>query len=263
MMHSVYLQGELGEKFGHKFVVEAETYQDVVRCINANRPEFKQYLVDCHHNDIGFIFDTAGKEVEEETELLEQLKEGDITIAVAPMGSKSGFAKILVAIAILFVIFNPALAGSVFNVTTATGGATSLFAAAGAGTLGTFATMAVYAGGMIGMSLLNAGLQQMLAPDPSVDRQEATTNYLFDGNAGASREGDPAPILYGELRIPGRPITVNVVPGRYKMSSTNISFNGDLDAIDTTTEPDNSSNTTDTAPPGAALGAPTELKDIL
>lgn len=260
MMHSVYLQGELGEKFGHKFVVEAETYQDVVRCINANRPEFKQYLVDCHHNDIGFIFDTAGKEVEEETELLEQLKEGDITIAVAPMGSKSGFAKILVAIAILFVIFNPALAGTYFGVTTATGGATSLFAAATAGTLGTFGTMAVFSASMIGMSLLSAGLQQLLAPDPSVDRQEATTNYLFDGNAGASREGDPAPILYGELRIPGRPITVNVVPGRYKMSSTNISFNGDLDAIDTTTEPDNSSNTTDTAPAGAPPGALTEAE---
>ena len=69
MMHNVYLQGELGEKFGHKFVVDATSYQDVIRCINANRPEFKQYLVDCHHNDIGFIFDTAGKEVEEEIEL--------------------------------------------------------------------------------------------------------------------------------------------------------------------------------------------------
>lgn len=253
MMHNVYLQGELGEKFGHKFVVEAETYQDVVRCINANRPEFKQYLVDCHHGDIGFIFDTAGKGIEEDTELLEKLKEGDITIAVAPMGSKSGFAKILIAIAILFVLFNPAVGAALGTTATASGASVSLFTAAGvAGTAGlsTLASIAVYAGASIGMSLLSAGLQQMLAPDPSVDNQSASSNYLFDGSAGASREGDPAPILYGELRVPGRPIAVNVVPGRYRMSSTNITFNGDLDAIDTNPETDDTTTTTDTISPG-------------
>lgn len=259
MMHNVYLQGELGEKFGHKFVVEAETYQDVVRCINANRPEFKQYLVDCHHSDIGFIFDTAGKGVEEETELLEKLKEGDITIAVAPMGSKSGFAKILVAIAILFVLFNPAVALKL-GITQVGAGGTSLFAAATAGSLGTFATIGVFAATSYGLGLLNAGLQQILAPDPSVDIQSASSNYLFDGSAGASREGDPAPILYGELRIPGRPIVVNVIPGRYKMSSTNITFNGDLDPIDTNTEEDNSSTTTTTTPATVPAGVPDSVK---
>lgn len=265
MMHNVYLQGELGEKFGHKFVVEAETYQDVVRCINANRPEFKQYLVDCHHSDIGFIFDTAGKGVEEETELLEKLKEGDITIAVAPMGSKSGFAKILVAIAILFVLFNPAVGAYLGTTATASGASVSLFSAAGiaagsAGALSSLASFAIYAGASIGMSLLSMGLQQMLAPDPSVDIQSASSNYLFDGSAGASREGDPAPILYGELRIPGRPIVVNVIPGRYKMSSTNITFNGDLDPIDTNTEEDNSSTTTTTTPATVPAGVPDRVK---
>ena len=152
------------------------------------------------------------------------------------------------AIAILFVLFNPMIAGPLAASGAAT--STSLFAAAMAGSLGTFATIGVMAGVSIGMSLLSAGLQQMLAPDPSVDNQSASSNYLFDGSAGASREGDPAPILYGELRIPGRPIAVNVVPGRYRMSSTNITFNGDLDAIDTNPETDDTTTPTDTSSPG-------------
>lgn len=261
MMHNVYLQGELGEKFGHKFVVDATSYRDVIRCINANRPEFKQYLVDCHHNDIGFIFDTAGKEVEEETELFDELNEGDITIAIAPMGSKSGFAKILAAIAILFVLFYPPAAAAL-GVAQVGASGTSLFAAAMAGSLGTFATIGVMAATSIGMSLLSMGLQQLMAPDPSIDRQDASSNYLFDGGAGASREGDPIPILYGELRIPGRPIAVNVIPGIYTMSSTNITFNGDLDAIELNTEEDNSS-TTSTAMPPAALNDLEEYKRLI
>ena len=252
MMHNVYLQGELGEKFGHKFVVDATSYQDVIRCINANRPEFKQYLVDCHHNDIGFIFDTAGKEVEEETELFDKLKEGDITIAIAPMGSKSGFAKILAAIAILVVIFYPPAAAALakMGAVTVSGGvgSQSLFTAMMAGNLSGLASFGVLAATNVGMGLLSMGMQQLMAPDPSIDRQDASSNYLFDGAAGASREGDPSPILYGELRIPGRPIVINVIPGRFRMASTNITYNGDLDAIDLNTEEDNSSNTTTSSP---------------
>ena len=42
-----------------------------------------------------------------------------------------------------------------------------------------------------------------MAPDPAVD-QDAPTNYLFSGGANNAVEGDPIPILYGELRVPGR-----------------------------------------------------------
>ena len=51
-----------------------------------------------------------------------------------------------------------------------------------------------------------------MAPDPAVD-QDAPTNYLFSGGANNAVEGDPIPIMYGELRVPGRPISVDIAQG--------------------------------------------------
>ena len=51
-----------------------------------------------------------------------------------------------------------------------------------------------------------------MAPDPAVD-QDNPSNYLFSGGANNSVEGDPIPIMYGELRVPGRPISVDIAQG--------------------------------------------------
>jgi hypothetical protein len=49
----------------------------------------------------------------------------------------------------------------------------------------------------------------MMAPDPSVDSQQ-DESYLFQGSNQNIIEGDPVPILYGKLRIPGRPISFEI-----------------------------------------------------
>jgi hypothetical protein len=61
-------------------------------------------------------------------------------------------------------------------------------------------------------SLAMAGIQQIMAPDPAVD-QDNPTNYIFSGGANNAVEGDPIPIMYGELRVPGRPISVDIAQG--------------------------------------------------
>ena len=66
------------------------------------------YLVDCHNKDIGFVVDVADNSFDDERELLMPMHEGDITITPMPAGSKSAFAKILMAIALVVVILNPA-----------------------------------------------------------------------------------------------------------------------------------------------------------
>jgi predicted phage tail protein len=203
MQHSVYLQGELGERFGNKFIVNTCNYAEVFKCINANRPDFLPYVRNCHEQDINFIVETEDGTIDH-TDALTPLAKGDITISLVPAGSKSGFGKILAAIAIIaFLVFNPlALAG---------GG--NLITAAMAGTLGSAAgTFAVLAGVQLATSLAIAGIQQIMAPDPAVD-QDAPTNYLFSGGANNAVEGDPIPILYGELRVPGRPISVDILQG--------------------------------------------------
>ena len=61
----------------------------------------------------------------------------------------------------------------------------------------------------VGVNLAMAGVQQMMAPDPSVDNDQ-DESYLFQGTGQTLIEGDPVPILYGKLRVPGRPISLHV-----------------------------------------------------
>jgi predicted phage tail protein len=202
MQRNVYLQGELGDMFGRKFVVATNDYADIFKCINVNRPEFLPYLKKCHEEGIGFIVDTEEGSIDNE-DLIRPIAKGDVTIAIAPAGSKKGLTKILVAIAIIaFLVFNPL---------SIAGGGNLL--AAGAFEAGTIGAYAVQASVAIATSLALQGIQQLMAPDPSVDKNDGTSNYLFSGGASNAKEGDPIPILYGELRVPGRPISIEVVQG--------------------------------------------------
>jgi predicted phage tail protein len=198
MQHSVYLQGELGEKFGNKFIVNTNNYGEIFKCINANRPDFIPYVRKCHEEDIAFIVETEDGAIDQD-DLLTPITKGDVTISLAPAGSKSGIAKILAAI-VLIVVLGPMLVG-----------AEGALAAIASGTA-TFGQYAAVVGFQMGVSLAIAGIQQLMAPDPAVDK-DAPTNYLFSGGANNAVEGDPIPILYGELRVPGRPISVDILQG--------------------------------------------------
>ena len=79
MLRNVYLEGEMGEKFGTNFQVHAETVQDVLKCVEANHPSFRKYLMDCHEEDIGFIIDVADNNLEYAEECLMEVGEGDVT----------------------------------------------------------------------------------------------------------------------------------------------------------------------------------------
>ena len=45
----------------------------------------------------------------------------------------------------------------------------------------------------------------MMAQDPSVDADQEES-YLFNGQEQNIIEGDPVPVLYGKLEVPGQPI---------------------------------------------------------
>jgi|TARA_B110000285_G_scaffold144053_1_gene160920 predicted phage tail protein len=225
MRRNVYLQGELGEKFGKKFTVSADSYAEVFRCINVNRPEFMPFMRKCHEDEIGFIVDTHTEgALEEEHQLLMPIKGGDITISIAPAGSKSGIGKILAAIAIVLVII---YAPQIFLTTTTGTGATATTVAATSASaatgLSTYGAMAA----SFAANLALTGLQQIMAPDPAVD-QDSPTNYIFSGGTSAVVEGDPIPVLYGELRVPGRPISIDILQGYFGNNNTRHGYGGGL-----------------------------------
>jgi predicted phage tail protein len=190
MNRKVYLVGEIEKKFGAEFSVNATSYSDIIKCIDCNRPGFKQYLLQCHEDNIGFTIKTAGEDIDEEN-LLTPLKEGDVTIAAIPSGSKSDTMKIISAIALISIsIAIGNLPGAGQQLTT----------------LGSFLAKATMA---VGVNLGMQGIQGMLAPDPATEAEEEE-GYLYTGDTNLIIEGDPVPLLYGELRVAGQPISIAV-----------------------------------------------------
>jgi predicted phage tail protein len=197
MTRTIYLEGELGTRFIDSFEASVTTPQEALKLVEANFPEFRKYLIEADRNNVGFIVDIAGQDLDLE-DLILPVREGDITITPAPIGSKSGLGKILAAVAIVAVI---AVTGG-FGAA-AGGWATTTGTLAGMTTSGLLAAS-------VAVNLALTGIQQLMAPDPSVDEQSPQA-YLFNGSEKNIIEGDPVPVLYGELRVPGRPISFSVV----------------------------------------------------
>ncbi len=188
MRRKIYLEGELGAKFGKEYTMNVSSFSEVLRCLESNFSDFRKYLISCAENNVGFVCQVAGNPLNSEAELLLEYGEGDMVISPVPAGSKSAAGKILAAIAIAaLIIYAP---GTLFIE---------------AGKLTTLGAMT--AGVAVNLAL--AGIQQMMAPDPSVDNDQ-DESYLFQGTGQTIVEGDPVPVLYGKLRVPGRPISLQV-----------------------------------------------------
>jgi predicted phage tail protein len=231
MMRNIYLEGELGDRYGRELTANVDSVRDAFRLIEANYPDFKTYLVGCHEKDIGFTVEVAGKAIEKEEDLIFPIQSGDIVISPIPAGSKSGGAKILAAIAIIILT---AGAGAVW----AAGGIQALGGGLGALQAGFAAAMTTKLGLLavsLSLSLAMTGIQQLMAPDPATDSDEPSS-YMFNGSEQNVIEGDPVPILYGELRVPGRPIAFSVVNNSFTFS-TGINYGNTNDGGDSATAP--------------------------
>lgn len=212
----LYLEGELAEKFGSEFTVSANSFEDALRCLDCNIPEFRAYLIEAVDNGINFTAHINGEPVLDDKELLLNYNEGDMVLTALPAGSKSGGAKILAAIAIT------ALTAGAGALVMATSSSFAASAAAAQGVSGLAFASSTLAGKValgFAVNLALQGFQQIMSPDPSVD-DESAESYVYQGTGQTSIEGDPVPVLYGQLRIPGRPISVNIRNTRQTFTNT-------------------------------------------
>tara|TARA_B100000214_G_scaffold373603_1_gene354277 strand:+ start:874 stop:1590 length:717 start_codon:yes stop_codon:yes gene_type:complete len=200
MERKLYLEGELADKYGHSMTVHAESVRDALRILEVNNPDFKQYLIDSTERGIDFGVEIAGEEIEYDDELLLPLTKGDITITAIPAGSGGGFKKVVLGLMLLAVVLFVPVAGA------------SLVSAMQSFVLGgTLTAHAVigFALTFTGLSLAMVGLQEMMIPDPATDNDQESS-YLFNGAEQNLIEGDPVPVLYGRLQIPGQPVNFEV-----------------------------------------------------
>ena len=204
MLRNVYFEGEMGAKFTPHMQIDCETTSEVFSCLKANFDNFIPYLLEKHEEDVGFHIEVAGTELEYPEECLMEIGKGDIIITPVPAGSGKGIGKILVAIAIVIITIK---------------------------TYGTFTLAMGATGGKIAIglaaSLALTGVMEMMAPDPSVDGEiEAQQSYLYNGNSQNIANGDPVPVVYGRLRVPGQPIAFDMIGSSTSLGGDIITASG-------------------------------------
>lgn len=213
-MNTVHLVGDIGDKFGHVWSMNVANYSELIRLIDCQTEGFKQYLLGAEENGIGFVFQRAGEYINDESELLLSLNDEDIILTAVPLGSKGGFmasgvGKIIMGVIMVVVGYYMGPEGL------------KLISSAAAGQMMAF-------GGM----LILQGVTQLLAPTSETEKKEE--GWLMSGSANTVAQGQPVPLCYGELLVPGTPITISYSNRPFNLGylqfgpAHNGSFNGSM-----------------------------------
>ena len=159
----------------HRIYSESGSCAEAIRYLKANFKGFEAYLMNAQDRGIGFtIF--YGKQNLGEDDLK---KRSDTCIRIAPIviGSKSGGIFNIILGAVLIIV------GAVVDWWTGGTGGNSFIEA--------------------GIGILAGGIVQMLTPTPKgLNMNEAsanTPNYAFSGPVNTQAQGNPVPLLYGEM----------------------------------------------------------------
>lgn len=250
MRRNIHLMGDLGARFGSVHSMQVNTIQEALKCLDCNfGNDFRQYLIECETNNIGFTFEDGEYLVGEE-DLLFPIAKSDLFITPVVSGSKSAGAKIFTAIAIAAVLMSTAGSASTLGQFFWNAGVNG-----GAATLTTAGQITA----LVGVNLAMAGISQLMLPDPGTDGDQSTS-YLFNGAEQNVISGDPVPVLYGRLRVPGQPISLEVVSRTTNPIGSDISVGEYTDGNATGSSTDYFGNTTEvsfktTTPKGKGSGA--------
>jgi predicted phage tail protein len=173
---TIKLYGEAGRLFGRVHYMAVKSAAEAVRALCSQFPGLERYLTESTDKGYGFAVFYGKRNLEVEN-LQEPCGNDDIRIAPILLGSKSGgwFSVIVgvVLVAVGFVLtFTPFAAAAPF-----------------------FYKM--------GAAMIIGGVVQMLAPAPkgmsAKDRPENQPSYAFNGPINTQAQGNPVPVLYGEV----------------------------------------------------------------
>jgi len=221
-MTQVKLLGELGKKFGSEWTSNSKSMRDIFKLIDCQVDGFKEYLQDCHEKNIGFTIQNGDDFIDYDDLALCPIKD-TVIISAVPAGSGKGLGKILAALAIVaLMIFAPTV---VF-----TEGVGSFSAAMTEGFFASLNNTGLFLTS-IGANLAIAGLTEMMAPDAG--DMTSDPSFLFNGADNTIEQGQPVPLLYGEMRIGGLPISQQFSVGRIKNTQGYQYLSGDTDYVAT------------------------------
>ena len=171
MIRDIILYGEARKLFGKKYRLDVESPAEAIKALSMMVDGFREWLL--KNKDEKFVVTVNGKSIEES--MLTARGEGDITIRVASIRARKGGAfGIIAGLALIaFTWWSPSL--------------------------WVFANQsALYA---VGAGLVLSGAAMMLSPQlkPSDDKDDGKLKSHTFGIQQNSGQGDPVPVVYGEI----------------------------------------------------------------
>ena len=179
---TVRLSGKLGTMFGRVHRIAVSSAQEAALALSATVPGFERELLTSADKGVRYaVF--YGKRNISEDEIESNCEKQEIRIAPVMQGSKRGglFQTILGAALIGLAAWQPQFLGLAKGWWSAS-------------TLGG-----------IGISLALGGVMQMLSPQQrglsTRDNPENGASYNFNGPVNTTAQGNPVPVLYGEMIV--------------------------------------------------------------
>lgn len=201
-MVTVRLLGEAGRRYGRVFRLAVRSASEAVRALCLQIPDLRQYLLNSAEAGIAWRVVTEDPLGLAEDELDWPCSKR-VVLAPQPTGRGGGVGKIIAGVALVaFAILVPGLGATAATIFGTKFGAISL------------------AIGSIGLSMVFAGVAQLLTPTPkmpgvatatggsvtnreNVDQQNSA---LFDKSNANTAQGDVVPVLYGERLVGSLPV---------------------------------------------------------
>ncbi|BCX51666.1 tail assembly protein [Comamonas testosteroni] len=195
-LRTIRLYGYLGAQFGRVHRLAVASCAEAVQALCVLLPGFERELMTSKDRGVGYACFLGRRNLADD-QLFDLAGQEDIRIAPMVQGAKRGGLFTLVLGAALFFaapyLVNPAMAGL----------------------LGEGGAMVFGAGvGSMGKLLMLSGVTQLLSPQQkglsTADGPDNGASYNFNGPVNTSAQGNPVPLLYGELIIGSAAISAGI-----------------------------------------------------
>jgi predicted phage tail protein len=173
-MTTIFLHGELADRFGSKWVLNVASVGEAIRAIESQKPGLLEYFGESEGRGVDFNVKVNDVDQRDETDLRATRKIDTINISPVVRGSKRGVLQLIVGIILIVVAV-------VFQQYYLYGYAIKSLAG-------------------VGIAMAIGGVAQMIAGTPktpgSVD-DGGPQSSLFSGPENTSSQGGPVPLCYG------------------------------------------------------------------
>lgn len=195
-LRTIRLYGYLGAQFGRVHRLAVASCAEAVQALCVLLPGFERELMTSKDRGVGYACFLGRRNLADD-QLCDLAGQEDIRIAPVVQGAKRGGLFTLILGAALFfaapLLVNPATAGL----------------------LGEGGAMVFGAGvGSMGKLLMLSGVTQLLSPQQkglsTADGPDNGASYNFNGPVNTSAQGNPVPLLYGELIIGSAAISAGI-----------------------------------------------------